>query len=171
MLCRAQPHQSAAASLSVGSATCPSRKAGLVEESRDDDGPRRMYSGHDMSSHEVVVRSLLEVLQEFTEAGEGDRTVRLRTVLVENRGFRRFCVFEAERFCSLRRHLKIGAHFQARVLASPCPVRRLEVSKRNELRTEARTEELSCYSSPSFQPTHTIDDNCKCPPARVPSYW
>ena len=35
-----------------------------------------MYDGHDMSSHEVVVRSLLEVLQDFAEAGEGDRTVR-----------------------------------------------------------------------------------------------
>lgn len=38
-----------------------------------------MYAGHDMSSHEVVVRSLLEVLQEFEDAREGDRTVRLRT--------------------------------------------------------------------------------------------
>lgn len=49
-------------------------KAGL-EGSRNDD-TRRMYDGHDMSRHEVVVRSLLEVLQEFGEAGEGDRAVR-----------------------------------------------------------------------------------------------
>ena len=35
-----------------------------------------MYDGHDMSSHEVIVRSLLEVLQEFGETGEGDRRVR-----------------------------------------------------------------------------------------------
>ncbi len=35
-----------------------------------------MYAGHDMSTHEVVVRSLLEVLQEFDDAIEGDRTVR-----------------------------------------------------------------------------------------------
>lgn len=34
----------------------------------------RMYHGHDMSSHEVVVRSLLEVLQEFDDASDGDRT-------------------------------------------------------------------------------------------------
>ncbi|CAN0091694.1 unnamed protein product [Scytosiphon promiscuus] len=34
----------------------------------------RMYDGHDMSTHEVVVRSLLEVLQEFDDASEGDRT-------------------------------------------------------------------------------------------------
>lgn len=34
-----------------------------------------MYAGHDMSAHEVVVRSLLEVLQEFDDASEGDRTV------------------------------------------------------------------------------------------------
>eukprot|EP00903_Cladosiphon_okamuranus_P005355 g5350.t1 len=43
------------------------------EDSRDDVS-RRMYDGHDMSSHEVVVRSLLEVLQEFDDASEGDRT-------------------------------------------------------------------------------------------------
>lgn len=44
-----------------------------------------MYDGHDMSSHEVVVRSLLEVLQEFDDASDGDRTVRIfsaRCVLV-----------------------------------------------------------------------------------------
>lgn len=39
-----------------------------------------MYHGHDMSSHEVVVRSLLEVLQEFGEAEQGDRTVRVTSV-------------------------------------------------------------------------------------------
>lgn len=41
-----------------------------------EDGPRYMYDGHDMSSHEVVVRSLLEVLQEFGEAGEGDGSMK-----------------------------------------------------------------------------------------------
>lgn len=35
-----------------------------------------MYDRHDMSSHEVVVRSLLEVLQEFGEASESEREVR-----------------------------------------------------------------------------------------------
>lgn len=93
MLCRAQPHQSEAAPPPVGFAACPSGKAGLVEEARDNDGPRRMYSGHDMSSHEVVVRSLLEVLQEFAEAGEGDRTVRLRNIVVENKGSQLFIYF------------------------------------------------------------------------------
>lgn len=39
-----------------------------------------MYHGHDMSSHEVVVRSLLEVLQEFGEADQGGRTVRVTAV-------------------------------------------------------------------------------------------
>lgn len=39
-----------------------------------------MYHGHDMSSHEVVVRSLLEMLQEFGEAEQGDRTVRVTAV-------------------------------------------------------------------------------------------
>lgn len=48
-----------------------------LEGSRDDD-TRRMYDGHDMSSHEVVVRSLLEVLQEFGEAGEGNQAVSAR---------------------------------------------------------------------------------------------
>lgn len=49
-----------------------------AEDSREDHHiSRRMYAGHDMSSHEVVVRSLLEVLQEFHDASEGDRTVRL----------------------------------------------------------------------------------------------
>lgn len=74
---RAQPHRSEAASPPLGSAARPSVAAGL-EESREDEARRlmNMYDGHDMSSHEVVVRSLLEVLQEFAEAGEGDRTVR-----------------------------------------------------------------------------------------------
>lgn len=40
-----------------------------------EDGSRRMYDQHDMSRHEVVVRSMLEVLQEFGEVGESDRTV------------------------------------------------------------------------------------------------
>lgn len=31
-----------------------------------------MYDGHDMSTHEVIVRSLLEVLQEFGEASESE---------------------------------------------------------------------------------------------------
>lgn len=35
-----------------------------------------MYDQHDTSSHEVVVRSMLEVLQEFGEASESDRRVR-----------------------------------------------------------------------------------------------
>lgn len=47
-----------------------------AEDSRDNIS-RRMYAGHDVSSHEVVVRSLLEVLQEFDDASEGDRTVSL----------------------------------------------------------------------------------------------
>lgn len=46
-----------------------------------EDVSSRMYAGHDMSSHEVVVRSLLEVLQEFDDATEGDRTVRLRFLM------------------------------------------------------------------------------------------
>lgn len=37
-----------------------------------------MYDGHDMSSHEVLVRSLLEVLQEFGEATESERAVGCR---------------------------------------------------------------------------------------------
>ena len=74
MLCRAQPHQSETAPPPVGSGSV----ADGLKESREDEARRmNMYDGHDMSSHEVVVRSLLEVLQDFAEAGEGDRTVRL----------------------------------------------------------------------------------------------
>lgn len=60
-------------------------------EAAREDLSRRMYSGHDMSSHEVVVRSLLEVLQEFDDASEADRTVRrhqsfsLRSIKLLNR--------------------------------------------------------------------------------------
>ncbi|CAM9580439.1 unnamed protein product [Ectocarpus fasciculatus] len=48
--------------------------AAAGDEDVKEDISRRMYDGHDMSSHEVVVRSLLEVLQEFDDASEGDRT-------------------------------------------------------------------------------------------------
>lgn len=40
-----------------------------LAEEEDGNGPSRMYNGHDMSSHEVVARSLREVLQEFGEIG------------------------------------------------------------------------------------------------------
>lgn len=76
MPCRAQPHQSEAAPPAVRSAGNPSVTAGLGESREGEARRMNMYDGHDMSSHEVVVRSLLEVLQDFAEAGEGDRTVR-----------------------------------------------------------------------------------------------
>ena len=68
--CRTQPRPSEP-SASSGPRTA---RAG---DSREDVSSR-MYAGHDMSSHEVVVRSLLEVLQEFDDASEGDRTARVR---------------------------------------------------------------------------------------------
>ncbi|CAM9648793.1 unnamed protein product, partial [Laminaria digitata] len=74
MLRRAQPHQSEAAPPPVGSVAHPDVAGGVVESREDEARRMNMYDGHDMSSHEVVVRSLLEVLQEFAEAGEGDRT-------------------------------------------------------------------------------------------------
>lgn len=69
--CRTQSQRS-----EPGAAAGASAAPADVEDSRKDI-TMRMYDGHDMSSHEVVVRSLLEVLQEFDDASDGDRTVRM----------------------------------------------------------------------------------------------
>ena len=78
-----------------------------VEDAREDIS-RRMYAGHDMSSHEVVVRSLLEMLQEFDDASEGDRSVRTRdssasrcrrAVAVFSCFLAVFLLFQAEAYC------------------------------------------------------------------------
>lgn len=61
---------------SSGSTSRSKSTVGYTELNRmREEGPRRMYDQHDMSTHEVVVRSMLEVLQEFGEADAGDRTV------------------------------------------------------------------------------------------------
>lgn len=73
---RPKHHHNDQATTAEGFAARPAAAVGAGWSGED--GPKRMYDGHDMSSHEVVVRSLLEVLQEFDEASEGDRTVRKR---------------------------------------------------------------------------------------------
>lgn len=75
--CRTQPRPSEP-SAACGPGPADGQDSKDSKDSRErEDVSRRMYAGHDMSSHEVVVRSLLEVLQEFDDASEGDRTVRL----------------------------------------------------------------------------------------------
>ncbi|CBJ27269.1 expressed unknown protein [Ectocarpus siliculosus] len=67
-----QPHRSEPVAAVKRTAATAGDAAG--DEDLKEDISKRMYDGHDMSSHEVVVRSLLEVLQEFDDASEGDRT-------------------------------------------------------------------------------------------------
>ncbi|CAN0327888.1 unnamed protein product, partial [Ectocarpus sp. 12 AP-2014] len=67
-----QPHRSEPVTAVERTAAAAGDAVG--DEDLKEDISKRMYDGHDMSSHEVVVRSLLEVLQEFDDASEGDRT-------------------------------------------------------------------------------------------------
>lgn len=89
-----------------------------------------MYDGHDMSSQEVVVRSLLEVLQDFDEASEGDRTVRAH-YLMSRRTIELPARCRCFRSSCFRRDKGVAASQRALVVALWCACRPSDCSQGN----------------------------------------